>query len=407
LIGSTTITTTKKKATTTRRNTMEEISTVSRTRRVVLLFLVVALSAINIVSSEQQEIYGTQCSFAITSETLDGCDPEMLDHRQKFYTDYMKGCYHYYSEEDCNGEEETRLAMNQRQPQSMVNMTATGYQKLKAPESLLKLLKDFWEANKEGKYEEDWGHGSIYTNHWKAPTYMVSVEDDHLKGGGTALKKAIWDAAMNGVADWTGGLAKLRPVSLYGIREYTEGAVLSPHVDRIPLVSSGIVNVAQDVDEPWPLEVYDRNGHAQNITMEPGDMILYESHSLIHGRPFPLKGRFYANIFIHFEPFDGWDAARDKTHLGDNNGDLPPYILPGSPEEEQFRMDNPNGWSKYFAEGEEPPVGRWASAGNLDKLKEVAALDARVLSYEDENGWAPVRVETKGKKRHPNRNRIL
>jgi prolyl 4-hydroxylase len=35
--------------------------------------------------------------------------------------------------------------------------------------------------------------------------------------------------------------------------------------------------------------------------MEPGDMVLYESHSVIHGRPFPMKGRFFANIFIHFE----------------------------------------------------------------------------------------------------------
>lgn len=39
--------------------------------------------------------------------------------------------------------------------------------------------------------------------------------------------------------------------SLYGIRVYKEGAVLAPHVDRLPLVSSAIINVAQDVDEPW------------------------------------------------------------------------------------------------------------------------------------------------------------
>jgi len=221
---------------------------------------------------------------------------------------------------------------------------------------------------------------------------MVNVENNSLEGGGEILKKAIWDAALDGVEEWTGGLAKLRPVSLYGIREYTEGAVLSPHVDRVPLVSSGIVNVAQDVDEDWPLEVYDRNGHAVNITMEPGDMILYESHSLIHGRPFPLKGRFYANVFIHFEPFEGWEVARDKTQLGDNNGDLPPYILPGSPEEAIFRESNPNGWSKYFAEGEEPPVNNYAADGRLSKLQEVAQLDPRLLWYQDENGWAPVRI---------------
>ena len=41
--------------------------------------------------------------------------------------------------------------------------------------------------------------------------------------------------------------------------------------------------MAQDVDEEWPLEVYDRFGKAINITMEPGDMVLYESGSLVHG----------------------------------------------------------------------------------------------------------------------------
>ena len=74
---------------------------------------------------------------------------------------------------------------------------------------------------------------------------MVSVEDQNLEGGGHVLKNAIWDAALAGVEEWTtqsgGSGVKLRPVSLYGIREYTEGAILSPHVDRVPLVSSGRV----------------------------------------------------------------------------------------------------------------------------------------------------------------------
>jgi hypothetical protein len=40
------------------------------------------------------------------------------------------------------------------------------------------------------------------------------------------------------------------------------------------------------------------------VTMQPGDMVLYESHTTLHGRPFPMKGRFYANVFVHFSPFD-------------------------------------------------------------------------------------------------------
>jgi prolyl 4-hydroxylase len=58
-------------------------------------------------------------------------------------------------------------------------------------------------------------------------------------------------------------------------------------------VSSCIIQVAQDIDEPWPIEVYDHAGKAYNVTMQPGDMVLYESHTVLHGRPFPMKGRKY------------------------------------------------------------------------------------------------------------------
>ena len=42
-----------------------------------------------------------------------------------------------------------------------------------------------------------------------------------------------------------------------GIREYTEGAMFAPHADRMPLITSAIINVAQEgMEEDWPLEVY-------------------------------------------------------------------------------------------------------------------------------------------------------
>ena len=88
--------------------------------------------------------------------------------------------------------------------------------------------------------------------------------------------------------------------------------VVATHVDRLPLVSSAIIQVAQDLDEPWPVEVYDHAGNAYNVTMLPGDMVLYESHTVLHGRPFPLKGRFYANIFVHFKPVDHDDINEQE-----------------------------------------------------------------------------------------------
>lgn len=129
---------------------------------------------------------------------------------------------------------------------------------------MMKELNKFW--NKRFKSisninNETWSKGNTYTNHWSSPTKMISIANP--------LRKTIWDASKEVLEEWVG--VELSQTSLYGTRVYTEGSVLAPHVDRNPLVISGIINVAQDVDEPWPLEVYGHDGNAYNITMEPGD----------------------------------------------------------------------------------------------------------------------------------------
>lgn len=117
-----------------------------------------------------------------------------------------------------------------------------------------------------------WPHSSSTANHWSSPTRVANIENMQLRGGGSTLKQAIWDAAKETISEWTH--ATLHESSLYGIRVYTRGSVLSPHVDRLPLVSSAIICVDTDVEEPWPLEVIGHDGRAYNITMEPGDMVL-------------------------------------------------------------------------------------------------------------------------------------
>ena len=233
-----------------------------------------------------------------------------------------------------------------------------------------------------------------YTNNWKAPTYMASVENNQLRGGGTSLKNRIWEAARPTIEAWTG--MKLKPSSLYGIRVYTEGAVLAPHVDRLPLVSSCIINVAQDVEEDWILEVYDRHDRAVNVSMSPGDMVLYESGSLMHGRPFPLKGKFYANIFIHFEP--------TGEHIRDGDWDeidefFPPYLLHESPEEANWARRHPSGWEKPSpaAVHVSKPIGHAAAAsGDVGALKELAADNKKALHVKDKNGWQPLHEAVRG-----------
>jgi prolyl 4-hydroxylase len=226
---------------------------------------------------------------------------------------------------------------------------------------------------------------------------MVSVEDRALRGGGQALKDAIWEAAQPVVEEWTG--MELQPTSLYGIRAYTQGAVLNPHADRLPLVSSCIINVDQDADESWMLEVYDRQGNAVNVTMEPGDMVLYESGSLIHGRPFPLKGRYYANIFIHFEPTGRPKSFENYDYVEGMDDFLPPYILPDSPEVANWKRRNPSGWhiaSPSAARIDTLPAFAAAAQNDVAGLEKIAAEDKRSLHAKDRNGWQPIHEAARG-----------
>lgn len=298
--------------------------------------------------------------------------------------------------------------MNVRQPPSMQNYTDLGFKKIKAPESVFKVIKEFWEKNKDRQEPEKWFTGNTYTNHWNAPTAMVSVENSRLRGGGNRLKQKIWDLAQETLQQWTG--EELTPCSLYGIRVYVDGAVLATHVDRMPLVSSAILNVAQDVDEPWPLEVYAHDGRAYNVTMEPGDMVLYESHSVLHGRPFPLKGRFYANVFIHFEPVghtlrhhakmgtnpNDEKEERERNHAGhEAHSKLPAYIKEDSEEARRWRSSHgeadwvPKTTTKMFTTGSTDAHAA-AGQGEVDALARIAKEEKSQLTTKDENGWEPI-----------------
>ncbi len=39
---------------------------------------------------------------------------------------------------------------------------------------------------------------------------------------------------------------------------------------------SAIINVAQSVNEPWPLDIYDHARVHRKVVMKPGDLLWYE-----------------------------------------------------------------------------------------------------------------------------------
>jgi prolyl 4-hydroxylase len=116
-----------------------------------------------------------------------------------------------------------------------------GFEKIKTPEHVWNLLQDFWERNKD-KHEVEWEHFNTFHNMWDSPPTIADVQKE-----GT-LRRDIWDSAKDVLEEWTGKY--LAHCSIWGVRSYHNGSILTPHVDRNPLVSSAIINVAQDVNEP-------------------------------------------------------------------------------------------------------------------------------------------------------------
>eukprot|EP00208_Stichococcus_sp_RCC1054_P007059 CAMPEP_0206137300 /NCGR_PEP_ID=MMETSP1473-20131121/2453_1 /ASSEMBLY_ACC=CAM_ASM_001109 /TAXON_ID=1461547 /ORGANISM="Stichococcus sp, Strain RCC1054" /LENGTH=534 /DNA_ID=CAMNT_0053530323 /DNA_START=367 /DNA_END=1971 /DNA_ORIENTATION=+ len=174
--------------------------------------------------------------------------------------------------------------------------TKNGFEKTRAPPMLYAMLKDFWEQHNRTASNENWTPDNIYVNHDASRFQLVELPEI-----GTA-KSTMFEMIRPTFEKWA-GVAPQLPSAIYGVRVYTEGSVLQDHVDRSDThIISAIINVAQDLDEPWPLEIVGHSMQPAHVVMEPGDMILYEGASCAHGRPTPLKGRFMANVFLHMRP---------------------------------------------------------------------------------------------------------
>lgn len=232
------------------------------------------------LNSLNQEIYDYDTSWAIKSKVLSN----RLGDKQSFYNAFIEGCHEAAGSPKkakavCDGGETFRIRMNNLQPMSMRNYTKLGFSKIRAPPETFKLINDFWQKYKE-KNQSEWHSVNTYHNMWESPPNLINIQEPS-QGGGQALTFDIWESARQTLEEWTG--MHLSPCSIWGIRIYSNNSILAPHVDRNPLITSAIINVDQDVDEPWPLEVWGHDGKPYNISMEPGDMVLYESHSILHG----------------------------------------------------------------------------------------------------------------------------
>lgn len=189
-----------------------------------------------------------------------------------------------------------RLGLNYVQPQCVHAVTTSGFKLLKMPVDTFSWLRNWYDKMREtAEYE---GPGGPCMNQHVAPAEVAHLPSD--------MKDRLAEELKPILRDWYGG--DLFMTSIYGVRKYTNGSVLRMHVDTVSThVVSAIINVDQEVEEDWKLVILDHEDHEHSVSMEPGDMLLYESAKLLHGRPEPFKGAHYDNIFVHYKPYSGWE----------------------------------------------------------------------------------------------------
>ena len=167
-----------------------------------------------------------------------------------------------------------------------------GFQKVTLDTTIFQKILDHFSRHKDSFYTE---HEIPYLQTSK-PSYSpaLMVHEPTFNRELCAKLKPLHE-------EWSG--MELEEANCYGIRVYQPGCFLYNHIDKTEthLISSTIC-VGHKLNMPWPLYIEDIEGHPHHISMEPGEMVLYEGAKLLHGRPYPLDGRFYAGLFVHYTP---------------------------------------------------------------------------------------------------------
>jgi len=176
------------------------------------------------------------------------------------------------------------------------NYTRVGFEQTKLPADLFSKISSFYRENRQSATSEHVPGDFIYNkNRTNESSLILELPDE--------LRRAIHDAMKPKMEKWCG--KKLDPTYVYGIREYKKGAILKLHRDRFDThIISAIINVAQQVNEDWPLVIEDNYYRSHNVLLAPGDVVFYEGARLMHGRPIAFDGTSFANIFCHFKPID-------------------------------------------------------------------------------------------------------
>lgn len=174
------------------------------------------------------------------------------------------------------------------------NFTEYGWGVTRAPSDLVEEIQYAFRAGLDSAHQE--GDDPCIVGGQKE-TVLVDIGD---------LPDRALVAMMPYAEAWTG--IKLRPITSYGLRAYSNNTQLYMHLDRM---DTHIISVILHIDRSedyrrgsFPLVIEDFEGTTRHVYLDRGDALLYESAKCLHGRPIPLDGSWFTSLFLHFAPHD-------------------------------------------------------------------------------------------------------
>jgi hypothetical protein len=215
---------------------------------------------------------------------------------QKIYEEYFKQLQ--YSGEEVPGERYQAYMGALHSAVLSKNFTQFGWGITKAPKGVVDKL---YKRLHDGLQQEH--KPLVHPNSCMETELLPYIFQDHQMNDEIVKELLPLHEAWSGI--------DLVPNNAYGLRVYRNNSNLLMHLDKPEThVISGILHVDHGVDdEPWPLVIEDFLGNTNEVYLETGDLLFYESSKCRHGRPTKYNGEFYSSLFMHFYPKEGWQTS--------------------------------------------------------------------------------------------------
>lgn len=184
------------------------------------------------------------------------------------------------------------------------NFTEHGWGLARAPDHLIKALQKKLHDNLETAPLESKVDVIEGQTEESAPLFIENKE----------LNQQVLEELKPMHEEWAG--VELEGAIAYGLRVYRNDSRLLMHVDKSKThIISCIFHIDHSEDsEPWPIVIEDFQGNTNEVVLEAGDMLFYESSKCFHGRPHTFKGSWYSSIFVHYYPV-GWDTEKRNMEM--------------------------------------------------------------------------------------------